>query len=183
MIAKSPAILGMVGWSCAGKTSLLERIIPILRGSGLTVSAIKHTHHAVDLDQPGKDSYRLRQAGAAEIILAGRERFALLHENREKSQEPPPLSELVARLSPVDLVLVEGFRHEKIAKLEIYRENLGKPLFAPQDSDILAVLTDTPSAQAIIDAILPRPTLDLNDSKAISEFIVAWTRSPIERSE
>ncbi|MCX8506517.1 MAG: molybdopterin-guanine dinucleotide biosynthesis protein B [Alphaproteobacteria bacterium] len=176
-------ILGIMGWSGAGKTTLLEQLIPDLRQSGLKVSVIKHTHHTVDLDQPGKDSYRMRQAGATEIILAGQTRFALLHEIAQNSpnplnlSEPPPLASLVPRLTKVDLVLVEGFRHENFPKIEIYRAALGKKLIAPEDSAVLAVATDLPNAlqnRPDLADLAGRPILDLNNIPAISAFIRNW---------
>ncbi|MDI9349728.1 MAG: molybdopterin-guanine dinucleotide biosynthesis protein B [Candidatus Symbiobacter sp.] len=179
-LSPPPPILGLVGWSGAGKTSLLEKLIPFLRQRGLIVAAIKHTHHTVDLDQPGKDSYRLRQAGASEVILAGRERFALLHENRAAATEPPSLTSLVARLAAADLVLVEGFRHENFPKLEIHRPELGKKLFAPEDDAILAVVTDQPDRLRAMPGLGQRPVLDLNDLAAVGEFILTW-RGRVEK--
>lgn len=175
-------LLGIIGWSGAGKTTLLEQLIPILRRRGLTVSAIKHTHHQVDLDRPGKDSYRLRQAGAQEIILAGRERFALLHENTEASEEPPPLYDLAARFAAVDVILVEGFRHENFPKLEVHRPILGKPLFAPQDASILAVITDEPDLVARGHDLASRPILPLHQLESIADFVLAWWQKE-QRSE
>ena len=133
------AVVGIAGWSGAGKTTLIEAVLPLLRQAGLTVSTIKHTHHGVDLDQPGKDSWRHRQAGAGEVLIAGTGRWALLHE--EPGLEPD-LPTLLLRLHPVDLVLVEGFRRDPIPKLEVHRPGLGKPPLWPDWPEMAAVASD-----------------------------------------
>ena len=119
-------IFGLAGWSCSGKTTLLVKLIPALIARGMTVSTIKHAHHAFDIDQPGKDSYAHRTAGATEVMISSVQRFALMHELRGAPE--PSLDQLVARMSPVDLVLVEGFREHAYDKIEVHRPALGKPL-------------------------------------------------------
>ncbi|HEY5763853.1 MAG TPA: molybdopterin-guanine dinucleotide biosynthesis protein B [Rhodocyclaceae bacterium] len=157
-------VFGIAGYSGSGKTTLIEKLIPLLRGHGLSVSVIKHTHHDFDLDRPGKDSWRHRQAGAAEVVLAGEHRWALLHELRETPR--PPLESIVARLAPVDLVLVEGFKHEPIAKLEVIRHELGKPTLWPDDPHVVAIASDRP-----VDTTLPGFGLDA--AEEIARFIAA----------
>src|SRR4051794_20707905 len=148
-------IVGLAGWSGAGKTTLLAAVIPAIRGRGLTVSTIKHAHHAFDVDTPGKDSYVHRQSGATEVLVSSRHRFALMHELRGAPE--PRLEDLIARLSPVDLVLVEGFKSDPHPKLEIHRVETGKPLIHPRDPFVRAIATDSPGPFPIrrfeIDAI------------------------------
>ncbi|WP_137938709.1 molybdopterin-guanine dinucleotide biosynthesis protein B [Chitinivorax sp. B] len=155
-------VFGFAGWSGSGKTTLIEQLLPQLVAYGLRVSLIKHTHHDFDLDQPGKDSWRHRQAGASEVLLSGGQRWALLHELREFP--PPTLQELVSKLSPCDLVLVEGFKLEPIPKLEIHRVSLGKPLLHPNDPNIVAVATDSRITISL-------PLFDLNQAETIAAFI------------
>jgi molybdopterin-guanine dinucleotide biosynthesis protein B len=157
-------VLGLVGWSGSGKTTLLTALIPCLRARGLRVSTIKHAHHAVELDRPGKDSYRHRHAGAEETILANAARFALFSEHREAPE--PDLAALVARLAPVDLVLVEGFKSYAFPKIEVFRPSLGKKRLAPE-ADIIAVASDA----ALLDEALP--VLDLNAPESVTYFIVS----------
>jgi len=154
-------VLGLVGWSGAGKTTLLERMLPLLRARALTVSTVKHAHQGFDLDRPGKDSYRHRAAGAHEVLVAGGARWALMHEAHGPE---PTLPELLARLEPVDLVLVEGFKAHPYAKIEVYRPALGKPPIWPDEAGIVAVATDAPAPKC------DRPVLVLNDAAAV----VAW---------
>ncbi len=157
-------VIGLAGWSGAGKTTLLARVIPELVARGLKVSTIKHAHHAFDVDTPGKDSWRHRQAGASEVLVASSKRFALMHELRD--EEEPKLAQLLARLSPVDLVIIEGFKSERYAKVEIHRAANEKPFLHPDDPDIAGLVTDAPS-----DADLPRAQLD--DIPAIAAMMVA----------
>ncbi|MDO9190620.1 MAG: molybdopterin-guanine dinucleotide biosynthesis protein B [Sulfurimicrobium sp.] len=159
-------VFGLAGWSGSGKTTLLEKLIPVMLARGIRVSTIKQTHHDADLDQPGKDSYRHRSAGASEVLLASSSRWVLLHELR--GEQEPSLNEHVQRLSPCDLVLVEGFKQEAIPKLEIYRPGNGKPLLYPQDPHIIAIASDE-SLHA------PLPWLDLNQPEAIVNFILHQT--------
>lgn len=155
---------GVAGWSGSGKTTLLVRLIPELVGRGLRVSTVKHAHHAFDVDRPGKDSYRHREAGATEVLIASAARWALMHENRGEPE--PELADLLPRLSPVDLVLVEGFKRQSHDKLEVHRPSLGKPLLAPDDPNVVAVAADAPVAGLRV------PLLDLDDVGAIADFIV-----------
>ena len=155
-------VLGVVGWSGSGKTTLLTKLIPLLRAADLTVSTVKHTHHGFDMDRPGKDTYRHREAGAHEVLVASGTRWALLH---EVVGPEPELPDLLARLQPVDLVLVEGYKTHPFPKLEVYRPSLGKPPIWPKQPDIVAIATD---ARISADRVL----LPLNDPAAI----VAWIR-------
>lgn len=160
---EKPRVFGFAGWSGAGKTTLIERLVARFVGGGLTVSLIKHAHHAFDVDQPGKDSWRHRQAGATEVMVASRYRWALMHELRGAAE--PGLPQLLSRLSPCDLVLVEGFKHDPIAKLEVHRPSVGKPLLHPDDPHIVAVATDGPVVTTL-------PLLDLNAPDAVAEFVL-----------
>lgn len=156
--------LGLVGWSGSGKTTLLTALLPLLRARGLAVSTLKHAHHDFDLDRPGKDSFRHREAGAREVLVAGARRWALLHENRDAE---PDFASLLARFSPVDLVLVEGFKHAAYPKIEVFRPALAKPPLWPVIADIRAVATDA----APFDC--PHPLLPLNAPAVIAQWIVA----------
>ncbi len=156
-------VFGIAGWSGSGKTTLLEKLIPQFTARGLKVSVIKHAHHGFDIDRPGKDSYRHREAGASEVLLSCSDRWALMHERRDGSDVT--LDQLVARLAPCDLVLVEGFKQEPVPKLEVYRPETGKPPLFPERSDIVAVASD-----AEVATILPRLALD--DVAAIADFVM-----------
>jgi molybdopterin-guanine dinucleotide biosynthesis protein B len=145
-------VIGLAGWSGAGKTTLLTRIIPRLVGRGLTVSTVKHAHHAFDVDHPGKDSYAHRVAGATEVLVSSAVRFALMHELR--GEKELDLAQLLGKLSPVDLVIVEGFKHEPHPKLEVYRAVVGKPCLYLDDPDIVAIASDQPLPQAPIRSVL-----------------------------
>lgn len=153
--------LGIVGWSGSGKTTLLTALIPALRARGLSVSSIKHAHHDLPLDKPGKDSARHAEAGAEEVILASTRGYALFSYQRETA-----LPELLARLRPVDLVLVEGFKGYEIPKLEVHRPSLGKPPLWPS-MDVIAVAADEKLADC------PVPALDLGDAQGIADFLIA----------
>jgi molybdopterin-guanine dinucleotide biosynthesis protein B len=155
-------VLGVTGSSGSGKTTLLVALLPELVTAGLTVSTIKHAHEGFDIDRPGKDSYRHREAGAREVLLASPDRWALLH---EESGPPADLGALLARLEPVDLVLVEGFRRDPIEKIEVYRPAAGRPAQWPTDPRILAVASDV----ALPDC--DRVVLPLNDPAAIASWI------------
>src|SRR6185312_11375214 len=133
-------VIGFAGWSGAGKTTLLRRLIPVLVGHGLRVSTLKHAHHQFDVDKPGKDSWEHRQAGATEVLVGSAHRWALMHELRGAPE--PELDALLGRLSPVDLVLVEGFKRGPLPKIEVHRTANGKPLLHPDDPAIVAVATD-----------------------------------------
>ncbi|MEL6100144.1 MAG: molybdopterin-guanine dinucleotide biosynthesis protein B [Pseudomonadota bacterium] len=156
-------LYGVVGWKNAGKTGLMERLVADITGRGLSVSTVKHAHHTFDVDHPGKDSHRHRIAGATEVLLASRNRFALMHELREEDE--PRLEDLLSKLAPVDLVLVEGYKRDAHPKVEAHRQETGNPLIAPDDPTIRAVASDTP-----LD--LDRPVFDLNDTKAVADFIL-----------
>ena len=159
-------LFGFAGWSGSGKTTLIERLLPLLVERGLKVALIKHAHHTFDVDQPGKDSYRHRHAGCDEVLVTSARRWALMHELRGAPE--PGLAELIGHISPCDLLLVEGFKREKLPKLEVYRAAVGEPLLHPDDPEIVAVASDGP-----VETRLPR--LDLNDPPAIAAFILRHT--------
>ncbi|MGN6569789.1 MAG: molybdopterin-guanine dinucleotide biosynthesis protein B [Pseudolabrys sp.] len=158
-------IIGLAGWSGSGKTTLITKLIPRLTGRGLRVSTLKHAHHGFDLDQPGKDSFMHRTAGATEVIVSSARRFAVLHELRDEPEWNLPA--LVAKMSPVDLVLVEGFKRDAFPKIEIHRAANGKPLIQPDDAYVVAVAADTALPQAKV------PVIDLNDIDAIADLVLA----------
>jgi molybdopterin-guanine dinucleotide biosynthesis protein B len=155
-------VYGVIGWKNSGKTSLMERLVADITGRGLGVSTVKHVHHAVDLDQPGKDTFRHRAAGAREVVLASADRLALMVEHRGPEPELPAI---LARLAPVDLVLVEGYKRDAHPKVEVWRKATGQALIQPQDPLVRAVATDAALA-------LPVPVLDLNDTRAVADFIL-----------
>ncbi|OYW60721.1 MAG: molybdopterin-guanine dinucleotide biosynthesis protein B [Rhodobacterales bacterium 32-66-7] len=161
-------LYGVIGWKNSGKTSLMERLVADITRRGFSVSTIKHVHHSVDLDQPGKDSFRHRAAGAREVVLASAERFALMVEHRGPE---PELAAVLARLAPVDLVLVEGYKRDAHPKVEVWRAETGQPLIQPSDHLVRAVATDA-------DLDLPVRVLDLNDTKAVARFILAEVGLP-----
>jgi molybdopterin-guanine dinucleotide biosynthesis adapter protein len=156
-------IFGLAGWSGSGKTTLLAKLIPELVRRGATVSTIKHAHHDFDVDQPGKDSYAHREAGATEVLVSSSRRFALMHELRGAPE--PTLDELISHMSEVDLLLVEGFKSHAHDKLEVHRPSLGKPLLCTDDPRVVAIATDVPVAGLKI------PRLDVNDIAGIADFI------------
>ena len=154
---------GVVGWKNSGKTGLMERLVTEFTGRGLTVSTLKHAHHTFDVDHAGKDSHRHRIAGATEVLLASRNRWALMHEHR--NEEEQSLEALLTHLAPVDLVLVEGYKRDRHPKIEAHRAETGNPLIAPDDDTVKAIASDS-GAKAE-----GRPTFDLNDTGAIADFI------------
>lgn len=158
-------VFGISGWSGSGKTTLIEALIPLFAARGLRVSLIKHTHHGFDIDRPGKDSFRFREAGASEVMLAGEKRWALMRELRDEPQAS--LAELLSHLSPCDLVLVEGFKSAELAKIEVHRPSVGKPFFHAEFPGVVAVASDVPQA-------LDLPVLDLNDPPAIADWILRY---------
>ena len=158
-------IIGLAGWSGAGKTTLMTKVIPVLIQRGLKVATVKHAHHEFDIDRPGKDSWLHREAGAGEVAIVSSRRWALIHELRDEPE--PPLAEILAKLSPVDLVIVEGFKHHAHPKLEVYRAAAGKPLLYPDDDCIVAIATDAPLPQA------PLPVLMLDDVESIANVLQA----------
>lgn len=161
--AHTAFVLGFAGFSGSGKTTLIEQLLPLLRAHGLRTALIKHAHHNFDMDVPGKDSWRHRQAGAQEVLITSAHRWVLLHELR--GAEEPSLETQIARLSPCDLILVEGFKYAPIPKIEVHRPHLGKPTLWPDDPYIVAVASDT-----LLDTSLPQ--LDLNQSERVLEFIL-----------
>jgi molybdopterin-guanine dinucleotide biosynthesis protein B len=157
-------IIGLAGWSGSGKTTLVTKLIPRLIARGLKVSTLKHAHHGFDLDQPGKDSFFHRAAGATEVIISSAKRWAILHELREEPEWD--LRGLVAKMSSVDLVLVEGFKRDAFPKLEIHRAANGKPLIHPEDPHIVAIASDIALPHAKV------PVVDLNDIEAIADLLL-----------
>lgn len=157
-------VIGLAGWSGAGKTTLLSKVIPHLIVRGLRVSTLKHAHHSFDLDHPGKDSHTHRMAGATEVLIGSANRWALMHELRGDAE--PRLHELLQKLSPVDLVIVEGYKRECHPKLEVHRAAVGKPLLHPDDPFIFAVASDTALPQAHV------PVVGLNDVVAITDLML-----------
>jgi molybdopterin-guanine dinucleotide biosynthesis protein B len=158
-------IYGVTGWKNSGKTGLMERLVAEFTRRGLKVSTIKHAHHTTDVDQPGRDSFRHREAGACEVMLASPNRWALMHELRD--EEEPPLHELLARMSPVDLILIEGFKRDAHPKVECFRGVNGKTPLALDSTTIRAMASDT----ALPD--VSQPVFDLDDTAAIADFIAA----------
>jgi molybdopterin-guanine dinucleotide biosynthesis protein B len=156
-------IFGISGWSGSGKTTLIEKLLPLFRARGLVVSLVKHTHHGFDIDKPGKDSWRFREAGAQEVLLAGAQRWALMHELRETPQ--PALADLLVHLAPCDLVIVEGFKSAELPKIEVHRPALGKPFFHEEFPAVVALASDAPLDTGL-------PLLDLNDPPAIATWIL-----------
>ncbi len=158
-------VLGIVGWSGSGKTTLITKLIPVLSGRGIRVATLKHAHHAFDVDQPGKDSYEHRKAGACEVIVSSARRWAQMHEVGDGAE--PTLSELLAKVSPCDLILVEGFKSGRHPKLEVFRDAAGRAPLHPDDHRIVAVASDRAFPQAAI------PVVDLNDIRAIADLVLA----------
>lgn len=165
-------ILGIAAWSGTGKTTLLQRVIPLLCGEGLRIALLKHAHHAFDVDRPGKDSYRLREAGAEQVLVASRQRWVLMAETPERT-ERPDLAQMLGRLDPdaADLVLVEGFKRAPIPKIELHRPALGQPLLYPRDARVLAVATDAP-----LEPVPAIPVLDLDAPAQVAGFILDYLR-------
>lgn len=160
-------LYGVVGWKNSGKTTLMERLVGEIVGRGFSVSAVKHAHHAFDVDQPGKDSWRHRQAGAREVLVCSGARWALMSELRGMSE--PPLEELLAKLEPVDLVLIEGYKRDRHPKVEAHRAVTGNPLIAAEDETVRAVASDVALDE------LGLPCFDLDDVAAVADFILAET--------
>jgi molybdopterin-guanine dinucleotide biosynthesis protein MobB len=162
-------VLGFAAFSGTGKTTLLSQVVPLLRAAGLELAVVKHAHHTFDVDTPGKDSYELRQAGAPRVLLASRKRWVLMVERPDDRE--PTLDEVLLELDQhgLDLVLVEGFKHERFAKIELYRPSLGRPPFFPDDDSVVAIASDGP-----LSTPCPVPVFDLNDPGTIADFVVRW---------
>lgn len=159
-------LYGVTGWKNSGKTGLVERLVSEISARGFAVSTVKHAHHSFDVDHPGRDSHRHREAGAREVMLASRTRVALMSELRGDPE--PTLDELLARLAPVDLVLVEGYKRDRHPKIEAHRAETGQPLIAPDDPTIRAVASDSAGTLGV-----DRPVFDLDDTGAIADFVLA----------
>ncbi len=158
-------IFGLAGWSGSGKTTLMVGLLPELVARGLTVSTMKHAHHAFDIDRPGRDSYEHRAAGASEVMVTSARRWALMHEF--KGAPEPPMDELIARMNPVDLLLIEGFKAHEHDKLEVFRREVGKPLLCLEDARVVAVASDGEVPEAAV------PVIALDDVTAIADFVIA----------
>ena len=158
-------IIGLAGWSGSGKTTLLTKVIPRLVARGQRVSTVKHAHHAFDVDQPGKDSYRHRHAGCSEVLVSSSKRWVLMHELRGAAE--PSLQEQLKHLSPCDLVIVEGYKNEPMPKIEVHRRDGHTPLLFPDDANVVAVATDE-----ILDTALPQ--LDIDDAEDVARFLLQF---------
>jgi len=161
-------IFGMVGWRDSGKTTLMENLLPELIQRGLEVSTIKHTHHGFDIDKPEKDSYKHRNAGAREVLVTSSVRWALMHELHGDPEEA--VEAMIARMEPVDLLLIEGFKKNEHKKMEIHRPSKGRPLLCQDDPNIVMVASDGPLPEVSL------PVLDLGDTPAIADFIIKYCR-------
>jgi len=159
-------IFGLAGWSGSGKTTLMIKLIPALARRGITVSTVKHAHHDFDIDKPGKDSYEHRAAGAKEVLVSSGKRWALMHELREEPEAT--LEDITRQMSPVDLLLVEGFKREDHAKLEVHRSATGKPLLQPDDDKIVGVISDEPLPGSAV------PVIDIDDVEGVAAFIIEY---------
>jgi molybdopterin-guanine dinucleotide biosynthesis protein B len=168
----SARVLGIAGWSGSGKTTLITKLIPLLASRGIRVATLKHAHHAFDVDQPGKDSYEHRKAGACEVIVSSARRWVQMHEVGDGTEAT--LAQLLARLSPCDLVLVEGFKTGQHPKMEVYRREVGKTPLHPEDTRIVAIASDADFPGAGI------PRVDLNDIEAVAAMVLARAE-PLEK--
>jgi len=165
-------IFGVTGWKNAGKTGLMERLVTDITARGFTVSTLKHAHHSFDVDHPGKDSHRHRTAGASQVLLSSGARWALMSELRGAAE--PSLTDLLTKLDPVDLILIEGYKRDIHPKVEAYRAEPGNPLIATHDPTIKAIATDTPLTT-------DRPQFDLDDTAAIADFILGHLGLPLQK--
>ena len=161
-------VIGIAGYSGSGKTTLITAVVPQLCEAGLRVAVLKHAHHGFDVDTPGKDSYRFREAGAIEVLVGSGRRWALRHELRDEPE--PPLESLLARLSPADLVLVEGYKRATIPKIEVWRQATGSPRLWPADDQIVAVASDVALDEG-------PPRLDIDRPGQVAEFLIAFGAS------
>jgi molybdopterin-guanine dinucleotide biosynthesis protein B len=166
-------VIGLAGWSGAGKTTLLARLIPLLAVRGLGVSTIKHAHDGFDVDQPGKDSFVHREAGASEVLIASARRFVIMHELRAEPE--PSLAYLLRRMGPTDLIIIEGFKSADHVKIEIHRTIAGKPFLYPQDGNIVALASDH------LPRDCPLPCVDLDDTPAVVELVLSFAE-PLEQT-
>ena len=171
---KAQKIIGFAGFSGSGKTTLLEKVIPLLTVRGLRIAVIKHAHHKFDIDKPGKDSFRHREAGAGEVMVVSGYRWALMHELVDEAE--PGLEELCTRLSPCDLVIVEGYKYSGIPKLEVHRVVTGHPHLYQDDANIIALVSDTRCD-------IPLPQLDINEPQQVAEFILKYFSLDLENHE
>jgi molybdopterin-guanine dinucleotide biosynthesis protein MobB len=176
IVAKKP-VLGIAAFSGTGKTTLLTRLLPLLGARGLRVGMIKHAHHSFEIDTPGKDSYELRKAGAAQMLIASARRWALMVDHEHRGE--PRLAQALARLDQdsLDLILVEGFKTEPIPKIELHRPCLGKPAMYPGDDTVVAVATD-----GDLPVVTELPVLDINDVEAIAGFVLQWLARQREKA-
>ncbi|KCV81815.1 molybdopterin-guanine dinucleotide biosynthesis protein MobB [Actibacterium atlanticum] len=165
-------VYGVTGWKNAGKTGLVERLVAEITGRGFTVSTIKHAHHATEIDHPGRDSYRHREAGAQEVVVSSPRRWAVMHELRGAPE--PSLDEILRKISPVDLVLIEGYKREPHPKVEAHRAETGHPLLAPENPTIRAIASDAGVQVGDL------PAFDLDDTAAIANFILTQVGLPKE---
>ena len=161
-------VISVVGWKNNGKTTLVVRLVEHLTRQGLRVSTVKHAHHSIDLDRPGKDTWRHREAGAEEVVLATSRRWILMHELRDEAE--PPLAELLAKLAPVDIVVVEGFKGTSLPKIEVHRGERGTELIARHDPDVVAVAADVPLAGLV------QPVIHLDDIEAVAAAVLEHAR-------
>ena len=162
-------VIGVVGWKNNGKTTLVVRLVEHLSRAGYRISTIKHAHHSIDLDRPGKDTWRHREAGASEVLLATSRRYILMHELRNEAE--PPLADLIARLTPVDLVIVEGFKGTHLPKIEVHRAERGTDLIARSDPDVVAVASDVAFTDLTV------PVIPLDDVPAVAAAVLAHARA------
>jgi molybdopterin-guanine dinucleotide biosynthesis adapter protein len=158
-------IIGLAGWSGSGKTTLLAKIIPRLVARGYTVSTVKHAHHGFDVDKPGKDSHTHRMAGATEVLVSSGRRWALMHELRGEPE--PSIYDLLRKMSPADLVLIEGFKSACHTRIEVYRKEVGKPPFHPENPHVAGIVSDTPFPEAGL------PVIDIDDIEGVVELVLA----------
>jgi molybdopterin-guanine dinucleotide biosynthesis protein B len=158
-------VIGLAGWSGSGKTTLLAKLIPRLVARGYTVSTVKHAHHGFDVDTPGKDSHTHRMAGATEVLVASSRRWALMRELRDEPE--PSIYDLLQKMSPVDLVLIEGFKSACHTRIEVYRKDVGKPPFHPQNPHVAGIVSDTPFPEA------GRPVIDIDDIEGVVQLVLA----------
>ena len=157
---------GLAGWSGSGKTTLMTKLLPALIEHGLTVSTMKHTHHQFDIDKPGKDSHNHRMAGASEVMVTSSSRWALMHELRGEPE--PDVNFMLSKMSPVDLVMIEGFKAYRHPKIEVHRPSLGKPLLCESDDSVVAIATNEPVG------VTHLPVLDLDDVQAVAAFVLDY---------